>query len=81
MNKTEWILCPICGNKTRTMIREDTGSRFGNDRAAMQWLASSAAIPRHTYCIGHQRPKFPIAFPPIGTAAPSGAGAFQRSRT
>ncbi len=23
MNKTEWILCPICGNKTRTMIRED----------------------------------------------------------
>ncbi|MBS6645258.1 MAG: cysteine-rich KTR domain-containing protein [Clostridiaceae bacterium] len=24
MNKTEWILCPICGNKTRTMIRKDT---------------------------------------------------------
>ncbi len=21
---TEWILCPVCGNKTRTMIREDT---------------------------------------------------------
>lgn len=24
MNTTEWILCPICGNKTRTMIRKDT---------------------------------------------------------
>ncbi|MCI9128221.1 MAG: conjugal transfer protein [Eubacterium sp.] len=19
-----WLLCPVCGNKTRTMIREDT---------------------------------------------------------
>lgn len=27
MNKTEWIYCPICGNKTRTMIREDTELR------------------------------------------------------
>ena len=27
LNKTEWILCPICGNKTRTMIREDTELR------------------------------------------------------
>lgn len=24
MGKTEWIYCPVCGNKTRTMIREDT---------------------------------------------------------
>ena len=25
MNKTEnWILCPICGNKTRLQIRADT---------------------------------------------------------
>lgn len=24
LNKTNWILCPVCGNKTRTMIREDT---------------------------------------------------------
>lgn len=24
MNNTEWIYCPICGNKTRTMIRKDT---------------------------------------------------------
>ena len=26
INKTnsEWIYCPVCGNKTRTMIREDT---------------------------------------------------------
>lgn len=23
-NKTEWILCPVCGNKTRLQIREDT---------------------------------------------------------
>ena len=22
--KTEWILCPACGNKTRNRIREDT---------------------------------------------------------
>lgn len=22
--KTEWILCPICGNKTRNKIRTDT---------------------------------------------------------
>lgn len=22
--KTEWIYCPVCGNKTRTMIQEDT---------------------------------------------------------
>ncbi len=24
IEKTEWIYCPICGNKTRTMIRENT---------------------------------------------------------
>ena len=24
MKTTEWILCPVCGNKTRTMIRKDT---------------------------------------------------------
>ena len=23
--ETEWIRCPICGNKTRDRIREDTG--------------------------------------------------------
>ena len=22
--KIEWILCPVCGNKTRVQIREDT---------------------------------------------------------
>ena len=27
MNKTEWILCPICGNITRSMIQEDTELR------------------------------------------------------
>ena len=21
---SEWLLCPICGNKTRTKVREDT---------------------------------------------------------
>lgn len=24
MDNAEWILCPICGNKTRTKIRADT---------------------------------------------------------
>ncbi|MDD3537204.1 MAG: cysteine-rich KTR domain-containing protein [Eubacteriales bacterium] len=24
MEKEEWILCPICGNKTRVKIRSDT---------------------------------------------------------
>ncbi len=24
MNLKEWVLCPICGNKTRLRIREDT---------------------------------------------------------
>ncbi len=24
MKKAEWIHCPICGNKTRDRIREDT---------------------------------------------------------
>ncbi len=24
MADTQWILCPICKNKTRTMIRKDT---------------------------------------------------------
>lgn len=24
MKTIEWILCPVCGNKTRTMIRKDT---------------------------------------------------------
>lgn len=24
MVKIEWILCPVCGNKTRNQIREDT---------------------------------------------------------
>lgn len=23
-SKTEWILCPVCGNKTRVRLREDT---------------------------------------------------------
>ena len=27
VNKAEWILCPICSNKTRTVIREDTELR------------------------------------------------------
>ena len=22
--KTEWILCPVCGSKTRNKVREDT---------------------------------------------------------
>lgn len=22
--KAEWVYCSVCGNKTRTMIREDT---------------------------------------------------------
>ena len=25
--KTEWILCPVCGNKIRTMIQENTEMR------------------------------------------------------
>lgn len=24
MNKTEWILCPVCGSKTRDRFLEDT---------------------------------------------------------
>lgn len=24
MHKTEWIRCPVCGNKTRLQIRENT---------------------------------------------------------
>lgn len=24
MNKVEWVRCPVCGNKTRLQIREDT---------------------------------------------------------
>lgn len=24
MKRTEWIHCPVCGNKTRDKIREDT---------------------------------------------------------
>ena len=24
MNKKEWILCPVCGSKTRNKVREDT---------------------------------------------------------
>lgn len=24
LNRTEWIRCPVCGNKTRDRIREDT---------------------------------------------------------
>lgn len=24
MNKAKWILCPVCGSKTRDRIREDT---------------------------------------------------------
>ncbi len=24
MEKTEWIRCPVCGNKSRLQIREDT---------------------------------------------------------
>lgn len=24
MNKTEWVICPVCGNKTRNKVRQDT---------------------------------------------------------
>ena len=24
MIKQQWVMCPVCGNKTRTKIREDT---------------------------------------------------------
>ncbi len=24
MKNTEWVRCPVCGNKTRNQIREDT---------------------------------------------------------
>ena len=24
MDKTQWILCPVCSNKTRDRLREDT---------------------------------------------------------
>lgn len=24
MDKTEWMLCPLCGSKTRNKVREDT---------------------------------------------------------
>ena len=24
MQQTEWVYCPVCGNKTRDRIREDT---------------------------------------------------------
>lgn len=24
MKKSEWLRCPVCGNKTRNQIREDT---------------------------------------------------------
>lgn len=24
MEKTEWLYCPICGNKTRNKVRQDT---------------------------------------------------------
>ena len=24
MNQAKWILCPVCGNKTRTKVRADT---------------------------------------------------------
>ena len=27
MKKIEWLLCPVCGNKTRLRIREDTELR------------------------------------------------------
>ena len=27
MSKQQWMLCPVCGNKTRTMIQEDAEMR------------------------------------------------------
>ena len=24
MENSQWVLCPVCGNKTRTMVRTDT---------------------------------------------------------
>lgn len=32
---SEWIYCPVCGNKTRTMIREDTEFE-GDDKGAFK---------------------------------------------
>ncbi|HGF6528078.1 MULTISPECIES: cysteine-rich KTR domain-containing protein [Campylobacter] len=32
--KCEWILCPVCGSKTRNKIRKDTVKEEGNNK----WL-------------------------------------------
>ncbi len=31
MDKENWILCPVCGNKTRLKIRKDT-ERYGTQK-------------------------------------------------
>lgn len=31
MEQTEWILCPICGSKTRDRLREDTSEIISID--------------------------------------------------
>ena len=41
---SEWIYCPVCGNKTRTMIREDTELKnFPQIR-----ISISFSKPQHT---------------------------------
>ena len=38
--KTEWILCPVCGNKTRTMIQENTILKIGGNEETRRFLAN-----------------------------------------
>lgn len=44
MKATEWIYCPICGNKTRTMIREDTELRNCSGILKLQHLGRQYII-------------------------------------
>ena len=36
LHKIEWVYCPICGNKTRNKIREDTIKKLSSLSSEMQ---------------------------------------------
>jgi len=36
VEKVEWLLCPVCGNKTRIKLRQDTALRHHRTEAAQE---------------------------------------------
>jgi hypothetical protein len=43
-----WLLCPVCSNKTREKIREDTGGTIRLNRCSVRTASAWPLDERHT---------------------------------